>query len=74
MKPLPRATQAVQPFVDNLLSDVEVAARLGLAINTIRNWRAARAGPKFVRLGKRAIRYRQSDIEAFIAGGEGGNP
>ena len=53
-----------------LLDERELAARLGLSLSTLRNWRVARRGPPFVKLGLRAIRYRPGDVEAFIAAGE----
>lgn len=34
---------------------------------TAQRWRAAGGGPAFVRLGKRRIAYRVSDVEAWLA-------
>lgn len=51
-----------------LLDDVEVADRLNVSLQTVRNWRTRREGPRFVKLGKRAVRYRPEDVEAFIEG------
>lgn len=53
-----------------LLDERELAARLGLSLSTLRNWRAARRGPRFIKLGRRAVRYRAADVERFIADGE----
>ena len=52
--------------MDALLSTEEAAARLGLAANTLRNWRHHGGGPKAVRLGGR-VRYRPADLERFVA-------
>jgi predicted DNA-binding transcriptional regulator AlpA len=49
-----------------LLSAREAAALLHLSERTLERFRVSGAGPKFVRLG-RSIRYRLTDIEAFIA-------
>jgi hypothetical protein len=35
----------------------------------MRDWRAMAYGPAFIRIGARAIRYRESDLEAFIERG-----
>ena len=49
-----------------LLSAREAAALLHLSERTLERFRVSGTGPKFVRLG-RSIRYRLTDIEAFIA-------
>jgi hypothetical protein len=35
----------------------------------MRDWRAMAYGPTFIRIGARAIRYRESDLESFIERG-----
>lgn len=57
------------PKPGDLLDEHEVAAILAVRVNTIRNWRAIRQGPTFVKIGKRAVRYRRADVAAFIADG-----
>jgi predicted DNA-binding transcriptional regulator AlpA len=54
----------------NLLTDTEVAALCGCAVQTLRNmrWRGRGEGPAFVRLGGRMIRYKPADVQAFING------
>jgi len=54
----------------SLLDERELAAHLHIAVSTLRNWRVARRGPAFVKLGKRAVRYRVADVERFIEAGE----
>lgn len=60
-------TYAISP--SDLLGEKEVAAELGIAPGTLRNWRSLRTGIPYVKLGKRAIRYRRADVDAFIANG-----
>ncbi len=50
-----------------LLTTEEVAGRLGLQVSTIRKLAYQRKLP-FVKLG-RAVRFREQDIEEFIAKG-----
>lgn len=47
------------------LTEIDVAARLGLSVATLRAWRLQRKGPRFVRFG-RAVRYLASDVDQFI--------
>jgi predicted DNA-binding transcriptional regulator AlpA len=50
-----------------LLDERGVAALLGLSPATMRNWRVKGLGPNFQRLSARAIRYRLSDVEAWLS-------
>jgi len=52
-----------------LLNEKEVARRLGLSVQTLRNWRHLRKGPAYVRVGSRAIRYKIEDLNHFIEKG-----
>ena len=51
---------------NELLSQRQVAARLGLSARTIEGWRARGVGPPFLRLSARAVRYRTSDLEQWL--------
>lgn len=55
-----------------LLDEQALASLLGLSVSTLRNWRVMRRGPAYIKLGKRCVRYRQADIEQFLAEGERG--
>lgn len=61
---------------ENLMTPEEAAEYIGFAVSTMRIWRKERrkdgvTGPEFVRLGHRTIRYRKSDLDAFITKGAG---
>ena len=58
-------TEHVLPrFDERVLSDTEVAERLGVSPFTVRAWRRKGHGPRFMKMG-RAVRYRSEDVEAF---------
>ncbi len=57
----------MQLLTTSLLTTTQVSAALGLQPSTLKKWRVLGIGPKFVRVGKREIRYRQSDVKAFIS-------
>ncbi|WP_109465263.1 helix-turn-helix transcriptional regulator [Albibacillus kandeliae] len=57
---------------DGLLNTKEAARYLGLSHYTLEKWRSKGIGPDCLRVGSKAIRYRQSDLDAFILGGENG--
>ena len=65
----PATLPAAKLAAGQLLSDVELASFLGIAVQTIRNWRWRGEGPRFVKLGDRVVRYRPADIQAFIEAG-----
>lgn len=50
-----------------LLDGVQAARMLGLHRRTLENWRCRGEGPVFLRVG-RAIRYRPSDVNAWLDG------
>lgn len=50
---------------DALLTEVEAADLLRMSERTLQAWRTQARGPTFVRAG-RAIRYRRSDLLAWI--------
>jgi len=54
-----------------LLSPREVAKILGTSRSTLARWRREGKGPKYLKLGEgmfAAVRYRGSDVRAFIEG------
>jgi len=57
------------PSPGELIDEKEAAAVLAVAMTTLRNWRALKQGPPFVKVGKRMVRYRRSDLAVFIGNG-----
>lgn len=57
------------PVPDVLIDTAEAAARMGIAAATLHWWRWAGSPdqPQPVRVGRRGVRYRASDIAAWIA-------
>jgi predicted DNA-binding transcriptional regulator AlpA len=49
-----------------LLTQAEAAEYLGYAPRSLETLRAKRQGPPFVALSSRHIRYRRSDLDAFL--------
>ncbi len=55
------------------LTDVEVAEYLNISVSTVRRWRQAGGGPRWVRLaGSSSIRYPIADLEAYVANSPSG--
>ena len=52
--------------IDQLLSEEQIARRLGMSNSWLRKARVSGGGPKFVKIGKRVF-YRDADVEAFIS-------
>ena len=57
-KPKPQATRPLE----SLLRPSEAAAFLGVHSNTLRSWRSAGTGPRYVQHTGRTIRYRLCDL------------
>jgi len=57
-------------MTDKLMTQREVKEITGLADSTLEQWRLKGKGPKFIKLG-RLVRYRTSDVQAYIAGLKG---
>jgi predicted DNA-binding transcriptional regulator AlpA len=54
--------------IEHLLNEYQAAAFLNLAVPTLRRWRWAGRGPRFVKIGA-AVRYEPAELEAYIAAG-----
>jgi hypothetical protein len=78
-KPSPAASAATTPLVrrppsetedhvpdDDLLTDEEVVARYKgrITLGTLRNWRALRIGPPYIKAGK-AVLYSRAALQAW---------
>ncbi len=50
----------------DLLNEREVATLLRISPATLNRWRCERVGPDFLRVSRRAIRYRRSDLERWL--------
>jgi len=57
---------------DKLLTQKQVKEITGLADSTLEQWRLKGKGPTFIKLG-RLVRYRLSDVEAYISSLQGFN-
>lgn len=52
-----------------ILSPREAAAYLGVAVSTLKSWRAKKIGPLWQRRGARLIFYFPADLDAFLRRG-----
>ena len=60
---------STDPTIGNtgrLLRPRELSELLGVPVGTLANWRSARTGPPFVKVG-RHVRYRTGDVDGWIA-------
>jgi predicted DNA-binding transcriptional regulator AlpA len=51
---------------NKLLTEAQASDYLSLKAKTLSAWRLQGRGPKFVAFSSRAVRYRISDLEAFL--------
>lgn len=59
----------MQLLTTSLLTTNQVSTVLGLQPATLKKWRVLGIGPKYVRVGRRAVRYRLADVKRFVADG-----
>jgi predicted DNA-binding transcriptional regulator AlpA len=55
---------------DTLLSQKRVATMLSVTPRAVEAWRIRGEGPSFIRISSRCIRYRRSDVEAWLSSRE----
>jgi predicted DNA-binding transcriptional regulator AlpA len=51
---------------DCLLTEREIARRLMVSSHAVRRWRAIGAGPPWIRIGKRLVRYSAAGLRRWI--------
>ena len=49
-----------------LMTSAQVAEYLQMSLRTVEDWRLKSKGPKFIRLSQHRIRYRRSDVDAWL--------
>ena len=49
-----------------LVGEEEAARILGLAVQTLRNWRFKKIGLNYLKIGSRAVRYQMSELLEYI--------
>jgi Helix-turn-helix domain len=52
--------------MNNLLDEKQAAEMLNCSVQLLRKWRAQKAGPTLVQIG-RCVRYRFDDLNSYIA-------
>lgn len=53
----------------SLMTTRQAAEYLGFSALTLKKWRCLGSGPRFLRIGGTAVRYRRSDLEAWAKAG-----
>lgn len=49
-----------------LLNQNEVAEMIGVKPRTLEDWRITGAGPRFIRISKRCVRYQLDDVLTWV--------
>jgi predicted DNA-binding transcriptional regulator AlpA len=50
----------------HLLNEYQVAELMGVSVATVRRWRLLRQGPRYLKIGAVAVRYRPEDLETWL--------
>lgn len=67
-EPPPPAPRRLSNLPAEILRPPAAAAALAISQSLLKKWRASGEGPRFIRLGTRAIGYRRADLEAWVDG------
>lgn len=59
----------METIKEDLMCTKAAAKRLGISHQTLEKWRSQNRGPRFFKVGSKSIRYRQSDLDAFLSDG-----
>lgn len=51
---------------DKLLDTNELSGMLGVTVNTLQIWRHQGKGPKYIKLSRRAVRYKEQDVRDWM--------
>lgn len=51
---------------NKFMNEKETALMLGFSQRTLQNWRHSGQGPKYLRVNRRVIRYRLSDVQSWV--------
>ena len=51
---------------ESLLTEVQAARLLNFSVKALQAWRCRGGGPVFIKLSARAVRYRRSDLAAWV--------
>lgn len=63
----PSDNAAVPILGEPLLTPRMLADELGVTTKSLERWRATGEGPPFLRVSRKIIRYRKTDVEGFLA-------
>jgi transcriptional regulator with XRE-family HTH domain len=67
------AAEAVGNLLDGWMSRAELAAELGVCVDTLMRWERRRYGPKCVKAGRKAL-YKRSTVLAWLEAQESAAP
>jgi excisionase family DNA binding protein len=51
---------------EKLLTTKQVSEYLGIAVSTLLLYRATGDGPRYIKILRRLVRYRQADVDAWL--------
>jgi predicted DNA-binding transcriptional regulator AlpA len=69
MPPIPPDQVSPFPIQRRVLRTPDAALYLGLTASTLEKMRLTGDGPRFIRLGARAVGYARDDLDAFVDAG-----
>lgn len=56
--------------LEKLFTASQIAKKFNIKANALAIWRHRGKGPKYIKLSRRAVRYRKSDVQDWLKGQE----
>lgn len=65
IRPIPRSAEQPPAVLEEWLTRAELAAELGVTVDTLSRWECRHSGPMCVRVGRRVM-YRRANVEKWL--------
>jgi predicted DNA-binding transcriptional regulator AlpA len=63
-----KENDSVQSIAEpKLLTPKDVSEITGLSVETLAQWRSQKRGPKYAKISRNCVRYRQSDLDGWVS-------
>lgn len=70
---MPITTNSELTSSNGLMDERDLSRMLGVSVRTVQAWRVKGGGPVFLKFNNRLVRYRPSDVDAWLVSSAAAN-